>query len=596
MKKQRISLVAACAFLLLATGAQAAPVHGLAMHGEPAYPADFTHFDYVNPDAPKGGTLRLHSLGGFDSFNPFIARGDAAAGISAYVYDTLMVSSDDEPFTQYGLLAEKVEVPGDRSWIVFHLRAAARFADGEPVRADDVVTTFNQLVEKGAPFWSYYYHDVEKVEALDPLRVKFTFRPGDNRELALIIGQMPVLPAHVWQEQDFTRATLQPPLGSGPYRVADFKAGKQVVYQRRADYWGQDLPVNRGRFNFDRIVYDYYLDETVALEAFKGGRYDFRLESSAKNWATGYQGPALQRGEIVLEEIPHRLPAGMQGFVYNLRKPLFQDRTLRAALAYALDFEWSNKHLFHDQYTRTESFFQNSELAATGMPSKAELALLEPYRDRLPPEVFGPALLPPRSEGTGVPRQNLNTARKMLAEAGYRVVDGQLYTPDERPVRFEILLAGPLFERVVLPFARNLKVLGVQAEVVKVDQPQYLERVRKFDFDMVVGLFPQSNSPGNEQRDFFSSDAAEREGSRNLAGIRDPVVDDLIDRIIGARTRDELIVACRALDRVLRAGHYVIPHWSVDRFRVAYRTTLAHPDDPPPYGLPLDTWWSRAAR
>lgn len=565
--------------------------HGLAMHGEPKYPAGFPHFDYVNPAAPQGGELRLHQIGSFDSFNPFIPKGDAAAGLSSYLYDTLMVSSQDEPFTQYGLLAEEVEVADDRSWIVYHLRPEARFSDGKAVSADDVVATFNLLMAKGSPFYSFYYQDVAEVAALDKHRVKFTFKPGDNRELALIVGQLPVLPAHYWKERDFGRGTLEVPVGSGPYRVASFQAGKQIVYEKRDDYWGEDLPVNRGLYNFKRIVFDYYLDEVVALEAFKGGRYDYRMENSSKNWAIGYDGPALSRKEIVKEEIDHQLPAGMQGFVYNLRRPLFQDPVLRRALAYALDFEWSNKNLFHGQYTRTRSYFQNSEMAATGTPSPAELKLLEPFRKKLPEGVFTQAYQPPVSDGSGLPRKNLHFAQQLLSEAGYRVEKGQLYTPDGQAVRFEILLASPLFERIVLPFARNLKVLGVTAEVVKVDQPQYLERQRNFNYDMIVGVFPQSNSPGNEQRDFFGSTAAAQEGSRNLAGIQNPAVDALIDSIVRATTREQLITATRALDRVLQWHYYVIPHWYVDHFRVAYRHVLAHPDQMPPYGLPLDAWW-----
>lgn len=578
-------------FSLCATGALAAPQHhAVAMHGSPKYAADFAHFDYVNPDAPKGGVLRRHVIGSFDSFNPFIPRGTAAAGIG-YLYDSLTTASQDEPFTQYGLLAHRIEMPEDRSWVIYHLRKEARFADGEPVTAADVVFTFETLIEKGSPFYSYYYGDIEQVEALDTHRVKFTFKPGDNRELALIVGQLQILPAHYWQERDFSRGTLEAPLGSGPYRVASFDAGKRVVYERREDYWGKDLPVNRGLYNFDRITFEYFLDDTVALEAFKAGRYDLRVENVASNWATGYQGPALNRGDIVLETFAHSLPTGMQGFVYNLRRPLFQDRTLRKALAYALDFEWTNQNVFHGQYRRTRSYFQNSELAATGLPSDAELKLLEPLREQLPEEVFTQAYQPPASDGSGRPRENLLRAQTLLREAGYTVRDSQLYTPDGQPVRFEILLDAPVWERIAVPFARNLQAIGVRAEVRRVDQPQYIERQRNFNFDMTVNVFPQSNSPGNEQRDFWHSSAVDRPDSRNVIGLADPAIDTLVDAVISARDRDELVTSCRALDRALQWGHYVIPNWNLDYFRIAYQRHIAHPARNAPYGLPLDAWW-----
>lgn len=580
---------------LFSHGLHAAPgEHAIAMHGEPKYPADFTHFDYVNPDAPKGGLLRRHTIGTYDSFNPFISRGSPAAGLGM-LYDTLTTSSSDEPFTQYGLLAERIEMPEDRSWVIYHLREEARFADGKPVTAEDVVYTFNLLTEKGQPFYSFYYGDVEKVEALDAQRVRFSFSEGDNRELALIVGQMQILPKHYWEERNFERGTLEPPLGSGPYRIVSHEPGRRVVYERRDDYWGKDLPVNRGRHNFGRISYEYFLDDTVALEAFKGGRYDLRLENVAANWANGYQGPALSRGHIIKETFDHSLPSGMQAFTYNLRRPLFQDRTLRKALAYAFDFEWTNQNLFHGQYRRTRSYFQNSELAAEGLPSKDELAILEPLREQLPEEVFTSVYNPPESDGSGRPRDNLLRAQTLLREAGYTLRDGQLHTPDGRPVRFEILIDSATWERVTLPFANNLRGLGVRAEVRRVDHTQYVERLRRFDFDMVVNVFPQSNSPGNEQRDFWHSSAADRPDSRNLLGLEDPAIDRLVDLVISATDRDALVTRVRALDRALQWGHYVIPNWYTDHFRIAYWRHLAHPGKPAPHGLPLDTWWHKDA-
>jgi microcin C transport system substrate-binding protein len=579
--------------LLIAVCAHAAPgKHAVAMHGEPKYGPDFRHFDYVNPNAPKGGTLRRHVIGTFDSFNSFIPQGSPVAG-TGYLYDTLTTSSQDEPFTQYGLLAKSIDIAPDRRSVTYRLREEARFSDNTPVTAADVVFTFELLTTKGSPFYAYYYGDVARVEAVNASTVRFHFKHGDNKELPLIVGQMPVLPKHIWQKQDFSRPSLDKPVGSGPYAIENFQPGRRVIYQRRDDYWGKDLAVNRGLYNFDRVSFEYFLDETVSLEAFKGGAYDWRLERSAKDWASGYNSPALTRGDIVLESIPHRLPAGMQGFVMNQRRDLFQDRTLRKAITLAMDFEWSNQNLFHGQYVRTRSFFQNSEMAATGLPSAEELALLEPFRDQLPAEVFTTEYQPPTTDGSGRPRQNLARAQQLLREAGYTLRNNQLHTAKGQPVRFEILLDSAAFERIALPFSRNLKALGIDAQVRRIDATQYLERVRKFDYDMIVAVFPQSNSPGNEQRDFWHSTAADMADSRNQIGLKDPVVDALVESLITAPSREQLIIRCRALDRVLQWGYHVVPNWHIDQFRVAYRSTLARPAVSPPYGLPIDAWWQK---
>lgn len=587
-------------FVLLTSVAQAAETtHALSMYGDVKYPPEFRHFDYVNAAAPKGGQLTLGVNGTFDSFNPFIPKGVAAAGLNAlnagYIWDSLTTRSMDEPFTEYGLIAASMEVPEDRSWVLFHINKAARFADGTPVTAHDVKFSFETLVEQGRPLYGFYYGSVTAVEVLDEHRIKFTFGETNNRELPLIIGQLPVLPAHYWKERDFTAVNMDKPMGSGPYELVEFKPGKRVVYQRREDYWGANLPVNVGHYNFDRIVFEYFLDETVILEAFKGGAFDLRAENSAKNWATAYDSPALRDGRINKAEFPHSRPAGMQGFVFNLRRPLFQDRTLRQALSYALDFEWSNQNLFYGQYTRSHSYFQNSPMAATALPDEAELALLEPYRDQLPAEVFTQVYTPPETNGNGSPRANLRTAQSLLKAAGYSIRDNVLHNPQGKPVKFEILLRSPAFERITLPFIRNLKVLGVQASVRTVDTPQYIERLRKFDFDMVVGNYGQSTSPGNEQRDYWSSAAADRPESRNYMGLKDPVVDALVESLISSPTREDLVVRCRALDRVLQWGFYVIPHWHISSDRIAYRSFLAHPETLPPYGLNTDTWWHTEA-
>ena len=572
--------------------------HAIAMHGTPKYPPGFKHFDYVNPDAPKGGDLRLYSLGGFDNFMPWLPKGTAAAGVGEYLYDTLTVRSLDEPFSEYGLLAETIEWPEDRRWVTFTLRKEARFADGQPVRAEDVVWTFQKLRDEGEPFYAYYYGDVENVEALSERKVKFTFKPGDNRELVMIVGQLPVMPKHYWQDKDFADATLVPPLGSGPYRVKSFKPGKRVVYERRDDYWARDLPVMRGRYNFDRVIQEYYLDETVALEAFKRGDYDWRTETNSKLWATAYTGDAFDEHRLITEEVPHSNPAGMQGFVFNTRRPVFQDPVLREAITYAFDFEWSNKNLFYGQYRRSRSYFQNSDLAAEGLPDEDQLALLEPLRKDLPPRVFTESYQPPHSDGSGRPRENLRHAQKLLIDAGYQIRNGKLYTPGGEPVAFEFLLYRPAFERIVLPFARNLKTLGIDANVVRVDQSQFVQRLRRFNFDMIVGGWGQSTSPGNEQRGFWSCESAKRESSQNYAGVCNPAVDALVDKVIAAQSREALVTRTRALDRALQWGFYVVPNWYAPTHRFAYRAGLSHAPLPPyvPITGALDLWWNESAR
>ncbi|MBN2810028.1 MAG: ABC transporter substrate-binding protein [Deltaproteobacteria bacterium] len=579
-------------FPLSALATETVLSYGLDLYGELKYPAGFKHFDYVNPKAPKGGTLRQAAIGTFDTFNDFILKGIAAEGIGM-IYDTLMAAAEDEPFSQYGLLAEKVELAVDRTFVIFHLNPRARFNDGQPVTAADVVFTFNLLLEQGQPMYKRYYADVVGVEALDSLRVKFIFKDGNNAELPLIVGQLVVLPQHFWQGKDFNQAGLDLPLGSGPYRIKSFISGKSVTYERVADYWAADLPVNKGRYNFDTLVYDYYRDATVALEAFKAGEYDFRHENVSKNWATLYNGPQFTDGRIIKKEIPHAIPQGMQGFVFNTRRALFADSRVREALIYAFDFEWSNKNLFYDQYKRSESYFSNSELAAAGPPSAAEKALLEPFRRQLPAAVFTDSYHLPQTDGLGNNRQNLRQAAALLRSAGWRIKDKKLVDGSGRPFNFEILLTSPAFERIVLPFKKNLDRLGIETQVRVVDTAQYLNRIREFDFDMVVWTFGQSLSPGNEQRYYWHSSVADVAGSRNLAGIKDPVVDALVEEIIHAGDRQSLVTRVRALDRVLQWGFYVIPHWHISTFRIAYWDKFAQPAQAPQYGLGLMTWWNK---
>ncbi len=586
--------------LALAVAVPAAPPkllggHGLSMYGDLKYGPGFKHFAYVNPDAPKGGEVRLAAIGTFDSLNPFIRKGVPAAGIGE-IFDTLMVGSADEPFSEYGLIAETIETPPDRSWVAFTLRPEARFHDGSPVTAADVIWTFETLKTRGHPFYRSYYAHVTRAEKVGERKVKFHFAPGDNRELPLIVGQMPVLSKAYWSKRDFEKTTLEPPLGSGAYAVESLEPGRSITYRRVKNYWGARLPVNVGRDNFDVIRYDYYRDSTVALEAFKAGQYDFRQENSAKSWATAYTGPAVSQGLIRKEQIPNEVPTGMQAYVFNERRPLFRDRRVRQALGYAFDFEWINTHLFYGAYTRTRSFFSNSELASRGLPAPEELKVLEPFRGKVPEEVFTREYAPPKTDGSGNIRDNARIAMQLLREAGWQVKGQRLVNGRGEPFEFEILGADPGFEKVHLAFAKNLERLGIVARVRTVDTAQYQNRLDTFDFDVTVAVWPQSLSPGNEQRDFWHSSTADLPGSRNLAGIKDPVVDALVEQVIAAPDRPSLVARTRALDRVLLWGHHVIPHWHLQAWRVAYWDKFRRPAVAPRYSLGFDTWWIDPAR
>lgn len=582
--------LAAASPMALAERGGGAASHGLTLVGKLKYPPGFRHLDYVNPDAPKGGTLRQHSIGTFDSLNPFTIKGTPAAGVGL-VHETLMASAPDEISAEYGAVAESVEVADDLSWVVYNLRPEARFHDGSPVTADDVIWSLEALKEEGRPHYGFYYKNVARAVRLGDHRVRFDLSGPPNRELPQITGQIPVLSREWWRSRGLGGTTLEPPVGSGPYRIRALEAGRHIELERVADWWGADVPVNRGRYNFDRIRIEYYRDQTVALEAFKADRYDVRAESSSLLWATGYDFPARRDGRVRLEEIPHRRPTGMQAFVFNLRRPQFSDRTLREAMAYAFDFEWSNRQLFYGQYARTKSFFSNSELAAREPPSPRELELLEPWRGRVPDEVFTRVYEPPATDGSGNIRRNLAAALRLLKGGGYRLEGGRLVSPvTSRPVAFEILLVSPAFERVVAPFARNLKRLGIAATVRTVDQSQYINRLNAFDFDMIVSGAGQSESPGNEQRDYWSSAAAGRKGSDNHAGISDPAVDALVEAVVAAPDRKALVAAVRALDRVLLWGHYVIPQWHIRADRLAHWDRFGIPRHPR-YGPDIMSWW-----
>jgi len=581
------SLLLAC----LSLPVLAAPQHALTLYDEPPkYPASFKHFDYVNPDAPKGGTFRQSGFGGFDSLNPFINKGVTAENVGS-IYDTLMRQSLDEPFTEYGLVAGKIEKAPDNSWVRFYLRPEARFHDGHPMRADDVVWTFNTLVSQGAPLYKVYYGDVAEVIAEDPLKVLFKFKHKNNRELPLILGQLPVLPKHWYENREFNRGNLEIPLGSGPYRVAEVKAGRSVRFERVKDYWAKDLPINRGMFNFDVMTFDYYRDSTVALEALKAGQFDYNLEVAAKNWANAYNVPAVREGRLIKEELPNGNPTGMQGFVFNLRKPMFQDVRVRKALSLLLDYEWTNKQLFNGAYTRTSSYFENSDMAAKQPATPDELKILEPLRGKIPEQAFTEVFKNPVSDGSGMIREQQRQAYKLLQEAGWKIVDDKMVDAQGKPVVIEFLLAQTEFERVLLPFKRNLADLGIELTLRRVEVPQYINRLRSRDFDMIVSGFPQSSSPGNEQREFWTSGAADNPGSRNFIGLRDPAIDQLVEQLINADSRQNLINHARALDRVLQWGYYVIPNWHIKTWRVAYWNHIGHPKVSPKYDVGIDTWW-----
>mgnify|MGYP000918423021 CR=1 FL=1 len=594
IQKSSIRKIGAILSFTLSLSAQASvePSHGIAMHGDLKYGAGFSHFEYVNPNAPKGGVFKQAANGTFDSFNPFIIKGTAADG-TGLTFDTLMARSYDEPFTQYGLLAEAVRMPESRAWVEFDLRQQARFSDGTPVTANDVIETFKLLREQGSPFYKAYYRDISSITALTDQTVRFEFGSEENRELPLIIGEVPILSANYWKERDFTKPSLEPILGSGPYLVDSFEAGRTITYKRNPDYWGADLPVNRGRYNFDAMQFDYYRDSTVALEAFKAEEYDFREENSSKNWATSYTGPAFDEGRIKKELIADANPAGMQAFIMNTRLEKFSDPRVRSAIAHGFDFEWTNANLFYSAYTRSHSFFSNSEMAATELPTEKELEILEPFRGQIPDEVFTTVYQAPTTKGDGRNRTQLRTALKLLKEAGWTLNDGKLINASGESFNFEILLVQKDFERVVAPFIQNLEKLGMQVSIRIVDVSQYINRLRSTDFDMIVGSFGQSSSPGNEQREFWGSEAADQPGSRNLIGIKDPVIDQLVELLIQAPDREQLVLRARALDRVLQWNHFVVPQFHIGSHRVAYWDKFEFPAIRPTYTIGLDTWWAK---
>ena len=567
--------------------------HAIAMHGEPKYNKDFISVEYISNSAKKGGDIVRSSIGTYDTFNPFTLKGTSAAGIGL-LYETLTTGSSDEAFTEYGLLAKSIEWPDDRSWVTYTLRDEAKWHDGKKITSDDVVWTFNTLMKKGHPFYKYYYGDVSEIIKISENKVKFLFSTNTNKELVLIVGQLPVLPKHYWENKNFEETTLDVPIGSGPYKIKSFDAGRSITYELDLNYWGfknNIVPIKVGKDNMGSIRYDYYKDRGVEREAFKSGEIDFFSENSSKEWATSYDINAVNEGIIKKELIAHENPQGMQAFAFNTRKNIFADKKVRKALSYAFDFEWTNKNLFYGAYRRTDSFFENSELASSGLPSQEELAYLNPYMDQLPKEIFNEEYSNPKTDGSGFIRSELQEATKLLREAGWVLKDGKLENSKGELFEFEILLVSPAFERIVLPFIDNLEKLGISASLRTIDSSQYQKRIESFDFDMVVFTFSQSLSPGNEQRNFWSSGAADTNGSRNIIGIKNDVIDLLIENLINAKDREDLITITKALDRVLLWNYYVIPQWHISSYRVLYWNIFDKPKQKPKYSLGFDTWW-----
>ncbi len=578
--------------------------HALSLFGDVRYPAGFKHFEYVNPAAPKGGVVRQIAVGTFDNFNMVVSGVKGSLGAHGEIFETLTISSLDEVSTQYGLLAEAMSHPDDFSSVTYRLRAQAKWHDGRPVTPEDVIFSLNAL-KTYHPFYSAYYRHVAKVEKSGERDVVFTFDAPGNRELPQIVGQLTVLPKHWWEgtdgqgrKRDISATTLEPPLSCGPYRIKSFVPGRNIVLERVKDYWGNDLNVNIGRNNFDELRYEYFRDSTVALEAFKGDQVDWRTENSAKNWATAYDFPAVTEKRVVLEEFPNRSSGIMQAFAINIRRDKFKDARVRRALNYAFDFEEMNKQIFFGQYTRIASYFEGTELAARGLPQGRELEILETVRGQVPGEVFTAEYKNPVGGSAENVRANLREGMRLLKEAGYEVKDRKLVGPNGAPLEIELLSYDPSFERVMLFFKPSLERLGIAVSVRSIDATQYENRLRSWDFDIVVASWGESLSPGNEQREFWGSQAASRPGSRNLVGIANPAIDKLIDRVIFATDRDDLVAATKALDRVLLWHHFVVPQWTYGKIRTARWDRLGRPDPMPKYGTSAfpDIWWFDQAR
>ena len=588
--KTKLPIIFILFFFSLSNPVSAKKSHGIAMHGDPKYAANFLHLEYVNPNAPKGGTVKFGAYGAFDNLNRVAFKGSKAAGLG-YLNDTLMRRVWDEAFTLYGLIAEFADMPEDRSSITFYLNSKARFHDGSPITREDVLFSLETFSTKGTPNQKKTYGKVISTEMIGNNGIKMNFVNNEDKELPLIIaGFLPIIPKKYYSTLDVTKTFLDIPIGSGPYTIENLDPGRQIKYKRLENYWAKDLPVNKGQYNFDHIIYDYYKDATVLVEAFKVGEYDYRREYNAKRWFSEYEFDAVKEGKVILNEMDNDRPSGMNALVFNSRKDIFKNSRVRLALSYAYDHEWINKILYNNAYVRTDSYFDNSPLASTGLPSEAELELLEPFQDQLPREVFTTTFTPPKSDGSGNPRENLRIAKKILEEEGWFVKDGKL-TKDGQIFEFEFLIVSPSVERIALAYQKTLDVLGITMNVRTVDSSQYQARLLNYDFDMIKASWRVSLSPGNEQQFYWGSEVGKKDGSKNYAGVDSPVVDYLIEKLIGAQSREELTTAIHALDRVLLWGHYVIPLYHSNIDRIAYWDFFEYPDTISLYGIVIESWW-----
>jgi microcin C transport system substrate-binding protein len=581
--------------------------HGYAQFGTLKYPARFTHFDWVNPQAPKGGTLRVMAFGTFDTVNPYTFKGTSPVTTANFLQyginelnEPLMVGtgqyspSGDEPASSYGLIAQSVEYSEDRSWVVFNLRPEARFHDGTPITAYDVAFSYRTLLKDGHPLYRTALQEVLRVDILNKQRIRFVLKRSGNPLLILRLGELPVLPQHYWKDRDFKATTFEPPLGSGPYRITSVTPGRQLIFERVKDYWGKDLPVNRGKYNFDRMEVEFYRDSDVAFEAFKAGEFDIYIEHQAKNWANGYNFPAIRRGDVIKAQIPHQIPTQSQGLFMNTRRATFADVKTREALGLMFDFEWTNRALFSDAYKRTTSYYPNSEFTTSGLPVGGEWLMLKPYKEQLPAKLFTEPFTLPKTDGRGIPRETMRKALALLAEAGWKLNGQRLQNAEGQPLRFELLLVNPNLERLYQPYIENLNSIGIDARLRTVDRAQYKQRLDQFDFDMISMTLNQTLSPGLEQWQYFHSSQVNVKGSKNYAGIANPVVDHLLEQLLAARTRDEQVAAGKALDRVLLWQHYSIPNWYLNYHRLAYRNRLAFVTTPP-FTLGLSAWWLKSS-
>ncbi|MGH1449157.1 MAG: extracellular solute-binding protein [Pseudomonadaceae bacterium] len=603
IKVLRLALAVSLMLSCIGVSAGVYRQHGYSLYGQPQYAEDFEHLDYVNPQAPKGGTLRVMGSGTFDTINPYTLKGTSPVNTGNFPHygitelnEPLMVGtglydpSGDEPYSAYGLIAESIEFADNRSWVVFNLHPQARFHDGHPITAEDVAFSFDTLSEKGHPNYRSMLQDVARVDILGDKRIRFVFSRSDNPLLILRLGELPVLPKHYWQDREFGQTTFEPGLNSGPYRIVSVEPGRRLAFERVKDYWGRDLPINRGKYNFDRMEAEFYRDNNVAFEAFKAGEFDIYFDHKASNWANAYDFPAVRNGAVLKRAISHEIPSATQALFFNSRRTPFDQRNVRQALGMLFDFEWSNRVLFYDAYQRSLSYYPNSPFSATGLPAGQEFLYLEPHRKQLPAELFIQPFSLPTTNGQGIPRDTLREAVQLLERSGWELRNGRLENAQGNQLVFEVLLVNPSLERIMQPYRSNLARLGIDMRIRTVDRAQYKARLDQFDYDMILATLPQGLSPGLEQHGYFHSSQVSVKGSRNYAGIANPVVDDLLEHLLGAINREQQIAAARALDRVLLWEHYIIPNWYIDYHRIAHRAWLQTPEIPP-YSLAIRSWW-----